>query len=125
MQIVIRIRLEVTLDLETNLRRYLNGTKSGGGRRPETRYTSFDYCFNYFQSFRDSGNVAAIASREYIQQSCLHLGFYLASWGMLRGSAELLQKSVRHFVPVIETIACTNPASWQIDADTYTDSNIE
>jgi hypothetical protein len=44
---------------------------------------------------------------------------------MLRGSAELLQKSARHFVPVVETVASTEPAFWRIDADTYTDSNIE
>ena len=113
------------MDLETNLRRYLDGPKTGGGRRPDTRYTSFDYCFNYFQSFHDSGNVAAIAYPEYIQLSCLQLGFYLASWGMLRGSAELLQKSARHLVPVVETIACTDQTFWRIDADTYTEPNIE
>ena len=113
------------MNLETNLRRYLDGAESGSGRRPDTRYTSFDYCFNYFQSFRDSGRFAAIADPEYVQSSCLQLGFYLASWGMLRGSAELLQKSARHFVPVVEVIACTDPTFWQIDADTYTESNIE
>lgn len=113
------------MDLETNLRRYLDGIESEGGRRPDARYTSFDYCFNYFQSFRESGNVAAIAYPEHVQLSCLHLGFYLASWGMLRGSAALLQKSARHFVPVVETIACTDTTFWQIDADTYTESNIE
>ena len=89
------------------------------------RYTSFDYCFNYFQSFRESGNFAAIAYPENMQLSCLQLGFYLASWGMLRGSAELLQKSARHFVTVVEVIARTDPAFWQIDADSYTESNIE
>jgi len=115
----------VRLDLETNLRRYLDGTKAGGGRRPDTRYTSFDYCFNYFQSFRESGKVEAMAYPEHIQLSCLQLGFYLASWGMLRGSADLLQKSARHLVPVIETIAGTDPSFWEIDADTYTESNIE
>jgi len=113
------------LNLETNLRRYIEGTKPEGGRKPDTRYTSFDYCFNYFQSFRESGNIAAITYPENMQQSCLQLGFYLASWGMLRGSAELLQKSARHFVSVVEAIACTDFEFWQIDADTYTKSNIE
>ena len=35
-----------------NLRRYLEG------RNPNERYASFDYCFNYFQSFRESGNIS-------------------------------------------------------------------
>lgn len=107
------------LNLDANLRRYL------GGRKPDARYTSFDYCFNYFQSFHESGDIAGLASPENMQLGCLHLGFYLASWGMLRGSAELLQKSARHFVPVIETIASTDSSLWEIDADRYTESNIE
>lgn len=115
----------VTVDLDANLRRYLDGASATGGRRPDARYTSFDYCFNYFQSFRESGNLGGLASPENIQISCLQLGFYLASWGMLRGSAELLQKSARHFVPVIEAIASTDPFVWEIDADRYTESNIE
>jgi hypothetical protein len=108
----------MSLNLEGNLRRFLDG------RKPNTRYTSFDYCFNYFQSFRDSGNCAAIASAENMEISCLQLGFYLASWGMLRGSAYLLQRSVRHFVSVVEAIAGMESDIWQIDADEYAESNI-
>ncbi len=115
----------VRLNLDANLRRYLNGATPAGGRKPDARYSSFDYCFNYFQSFRDSGNIADVADPENIQLSCLQLGFYLASWGMLRGSAELLQKSARHFVSVVEAIGGMDPALWEIDADTYTESNID
>ena len=43
---------------------------------------------------------------------------------MLRGSAELLQKSARHFVPLIEAIASTESSLWEIDADRYTEANI-
>ena len=113
------------MDLDVNLQRYLYGASATSGRNPDARYTSFDYCFNYFQSFRESGNLAGLASTENIQLGCLQLGFYLASWGMLRGSAELLQKSARHFVPLIEAIATTEARVWEIDADRYTESNIE
>jgi len=113
------------LDLDSNLRRYLDGATASSGRKPDARYTSFDYCFNYFQSFRDSGDISAPASPANVQLSCLHLGFYLASWGMLRGSAELLQKSARHFVPIIEAIANAEASLWELDADRYTESNIE
>ena len=63
----------------------LTAPLSSGGRKPNERYTSFDYCYNYFQAFRESGEVSALATPTNIQVSCLQLGFYLASWGMLPG----------------------------------------
>jgi hypothetical protein len=106
------------VDLDANLRKYLDG------RKPNERYASFDYCFNYFQWFRESGNVSALASQANIQLSCLHLGFYLASWGMFRGSAELLQKSARSLIPIVEAVACTETSLWELDAHCYTEMNI-
>ena len=88
------------------------------------RASSFDYCFNYFQRFRDSAATATLADREHREASCLHLGYYLASWGMLRGSAALHTKSYMFFAPVIETIAKEPPPLWSIDADAYTDESI-
>lgn len=113
------------MNLEANITKYLNGGADSDGREPDARYASFDYCFNYFQAFRQSGNLKAIADARNIQLSCLSLGFYLASWGMLRGSAELLQKSARHLKPAVELIADTSPEVWEIDAHRYTDQNIQ
>jgi hypothetical protein len=107
------------VDIEANLQRYLDG-----GIQPDERYASFDYCFNYFQSFRESGRISELASPEFMQSSCLQLGFYLASWGMLRGSAELLQKSARYLTPTIKVIAQTDKSVWEIDAHIYTDANV-
>jgi hypothetical protein len=107
------------VDLSANLRKYLDG------RKPNERYASFDYCFNYFQSFRESGDVSALVSPTNVQLSCLQLGFYLASWGMLRGSAELLQKSARNLIPIIEVVAHTEASLWELDAHCYTESNIQ
>lgn len=112
------------MTLEDNITKYLDGATGSDGRKPDARYASFDYCFNYFQSFREAGSVSAIADPKNIQLSCLHLGFYLASWGMLRGSAELLQKSARHLIPVVEVIAGAEGALWEIDAHCYTELNI-
>jgi hypothetical protein len=106
------------VDLDGNVRKYLDG------RKPNDRYASFDYCFNHFQSFREAGTVSALASPANVQMSCLQLGFYLASWGMLRGSAELLQKSARSLVPIIEVVASTETSLWELDAHCYTESNI-
>ena len=107
------------MDLDANLREYLNG-----GITPDERDASFDYCFNYFQSFRESDNISALASPTNVQVSCLQLGFYLASWGMLRGSAELLQRSARYLVPIIEVVAQTEMSLWELDAHLYNESNI-
>lgn len=124
-------RGRLPLDIEANLLSYLGGSATSTVRVSNGRYASFDYCFNYFQSFREAGNLALIASAANVQLSCLHLGFYLASWGMYRGSAELLQRSARYLVPVVEVIANSkklrvegNKTPWDVDANCYTEINI-
>ena len=86
---------------------------------PNGRYASFDYCYNYFQTFRERGDPAALTAATQLQTSCLQLGFYLASWGMLRGSSVLLQRSAHNFIPVIEAIAAMPQDVWNIDTDDY------
>lgn len=113
------------IQIDKNISKYLNKNNVSDGRQPDTRYTSFDYCFNYFQSFREKKSIGALAEPENIQISCLHLGFYLASWGMLRGSATLLQKSSRYLMPAIELIANADSVLWEIDAHCYTKPNIK
>ena len=113
------------MGIDANVRAYLDGATAVDGRKPNARYSSFDYCFNYFQAFRESGDTAAVANPKNIQQSCLQLGFYLASWGMLRGSSDLLQRSVRHLMPVVRAIADADTTLWEIDAHDYTEANIE
>lgn len=105
------------MDIEGTLRSYL------GKRGREERYTSFDYCFNYFQEHRERNTLPELVRGDALQISCLHLGFYLASWGMLRGSSGLLQRSVRAFVPAIEVIANAPPEIWEIDANLYGDGS--
>jgi hypothetical protein len=112
------------MDPDANAREYLFGDAGSGGRRPEERYTSFDYCFNYFQSFREEGRIRELAEPAQLQLSCLQLGFFLASWGMFRGAALLLTKSVRFLEPVIQAIVTADPILWQVDADDYADDRI-
>ena len=90
--------------------------------KPEHRYASFDYCFNYFQ------DATADEMESDKQKACLQLGFYLASWGMLRGSSFMLQKSIKHYIPLIDyiiTLKRENHIIWNIDTDTYTKQNIK
>ncbi|HXS37858.1 MAG TPA: hypothetical protein VN721_14230 [Flavipsychrobacter sp.] len=83
------------------------------------RYASFDYCYNYFQSFRKKDILLQIAAKENIELSVLQLTCYLASWGMFRGSTALLRHSSHALKPVIEFAAATPEKYWEIDIDNY------
>jgi hypothetical protein len=79
------------------------------------RYSSFDYCYNYFKT----NNGQVILSD--IEKSCSILGFYLASWGMMRGSSFLLQKSYKYFEELIKYIAASDRTIWDIQPSEYVD----
>ena len=57
------------------------------------RYLSWEHCY---KAFGNSGN-----SVDYL---ALHLAFYLASWGMYRGSTTLLKKDYKVHYKVVELI---------------------
>lgn len=76
------------------------------------RERSWDFCFNYFQSHP--------RPTEAMEMSCLQLGYYLASWGMLRGSSFLFgETNVRHYQRTIEVIEQHNSNLTGIDVDRY------
>lgn len=107
------------MDVAANLRRYLSDV------RPTARYASFDYCYNYFQDFYQRDRLEELTAPEKIQESCLQIGFYLASWGMFRGKSFLLQRSVKYFEPLVYALASAPREAWAIDVDTYTDEAIQ
>src|SRR5947207_11913657 len=86
---------------------------------PAHRYASFDYCYNYFHPSNKKKPL------DDMEKSCLTLGFYLASWGMFRGSSFLLQKNVTHFQKAIEYIATLKKDIWSIDVDNFDDKKVE
>ena len=88
-------------------------------RDPNQRYASYDYCYNYFRSFVNSSKTSEIANADNMQTSCIQLGFYLASWGMYRGSSQILQQSAKGLEKVIQVIATTDSAMFKIDVDKY------
>ena len=65
---------------------------------PNARYLSWEHCYSYFQSHRKN------PSEEEIDFMCLHLAWYLASWGMLRGGSFLLWKDYKVHKPVIRLL---------------------
>jgi len=113
------------MNIDKNITQFIEGNGKNGGRKPDERYASFDYCYNHFQLFREEGRIKEIAAKDNIQTSCLHVGFYLASWGMLRGSSFLLEKSLKHFGPLITNIAQFDKRIWEIDVDRYSEENLE
>jgi len=93
--------------------------------QPCERDASFDYCFNYFQEFREGQRVTQLADPQHIQVSCLQIAFFLASWGMLRGSSFLFHKSIKFYEPLIRGIAGFDERIWAIDVDSYSDDRLK
>ncbi len=62
------------------------------------RYKSWEHCFKYFGKKKADKRVA-----------CLHLSFYLASWGMYRGSSFLLWKDCFVHHEVVKHIMLAAP----------------
>ena len=65
---------------------------------PHSRYRSWEYCYAVFQSHRGTN------SSEQLDYLALHLAWYLASWGMLRGGAFLLQKDYKIHLPAVQLL---------------------
>ena len=64
---------------------------------PNGRYRSWEYCYKCFHDARNNSD----ADIDYLS---LQLAFYLASWGMYRGSSFLLQKDYKVHKKVIKEI---------------------
>jgi hypothetical protein len=107
------------MQVERYIKDFLNGGGTTPGRAPDTRDASFDYCFNYFQSFRERGLLHELYNEDNMQTSCLQVAFYLASWGMLRGRAFLGQRSSHVYRDVVRTIATADHRVWEVDVDQY------
>ena len=112
------------MNIDDYLTQFINGNGKSHGRQPGERYASFDYCFNYFQQFRGDKTLPDVADKTRVELYCLHLSFYLASWGMFRGSSFLLEKTSKFFAPLIRTISSMDESIWNVDVDEYTNHNL-
>ena len=61
------------------------------------RYRSWEYCYSHFVEVRGNKEI----DYDYLS---LQLSFYLASWGMYRGSSFLLQKDYKIHIPVVKEL---------------------
>ena len=66
-----------------------------------SRGRSWDRCYSFFQEYHGSNQKQRETAKELV---CLHLGFYLASWGMFRGSGTLIQKDYTIYEQVANLI---------------------
>jgi hypothetical protein len=71
------------------------------------RYRSWEHCFQYFH--RSTPQAIAV-NRD---QAALQLGFYLASWGMYRGSSFLLQHAYTAHLSAIDQVVSPFCALWE------------
>jgi len=81
------------------------------------RYKSWEHCYSYFQS---SNQI----DEEY---ASLHLAFYLASWGMYRGSSYLLWKDYKVHKELVLLLKSRNMVTLDLTYDSEIDDekNIE
>ena len=63
------------------------------------RYWSWEYCYSAFAQYKSS-----MLTDKDIDYLSLHLAFYLASWGMYRGSSKLLQKNYKIHVAAVKEL---------------------
>ena len=82
----------VDLIFESSVKFYDTLKKDENGR-----YRSWEHCYSNFINARDNKN----AELDYLS---LQLAFYLASWGMYRGSSFLLQKDYKIHIPVVKEL---------------------
>ena len=77
------------------------------------RLKSWEHCYTQFTMMFKKDKL----SDTDIDYLSLHLAFYLASWGMYRGSSFILQKDYKVFYPVIELLS--------INRNKFNDGKIE
>src|SRR3989344_6839701 len=63
------------------------------------RGKSWEHCYKFFRRYKKLRNDKLL-----MDYAALHLGFFLASWGMLRGSSFLLQQDYKFYIPLIRVL---------------------
>jgi hypothetical protein len=86
------------MPLVADLHRHIEAFHAKCRTNPHHRYRSWEHCYRFFNS-RSRKRLEADKDA-----AALHLGFYLASWGMYRGSSFLLQHAYTVHVPVVELL---------------------
>ncbi len=82
-----------------------------------SRYKSWEHCYTKFTGCKE-------LNLETLDNLSLHLAFYLASWGMLRGSSFLLQKDYKvHIDAIKELYKPEYKPLWGINCETLLEND--
>lgn len=82
-------------DINKNVLEFYNSIKIVSNHR----YKSWEHCYNFFKNIQ---GCKLDKTKEELAQ--LHLAFYLASWGMYRGSSFILQKDYSIYNKIIKIL---------------------
>lgn len=100
---------------QVGLRRTIGRFYEECDRDPHGRYRSWEHCYRFFREHHSD-------LLQVEDGAALHLGFYLASWGMYRGSTFLLQRAYTAHIPVVRALASPQFAGlWEVDVGTNHD----
>lgn len=89
-------------------------------RDPHARYRSWEHCYGFFREHHRE--LLQVKNNQVKNNAALHLGFYLASWGMYRGSSFLLQHTHTAHMRVIDALALPQFRNlWQHDVGSDSD----
>lgn len=82
------------------------------------RYKSWEHCYSLFR------NHDSFMDINLLDLACLNLGFYLASWGMYRGSSDLLWKDYKIYKDIIKVLIDEDYDSiWDINILDFSDES--
>ena len=59
------------MNIKEAMDQFLHGGGKNRGKKPDERYASFDFCYNYFYSFYKEKRLPELANNENLQTSCL------------------------------------------------------
>ena len=86
------------------------------------RYKSWEYCYSIFYKAHLNKNI----DEAYLDYLSLHLAFYLASWGMYRGSSFLLQRDYKiHKKIILELFKEKYDELWGMKLNLYKEIRIQ
>ena len=80
----------------------------------ETRSNSWAQCYTHFVDLKRKYDKTKSISSKEIDEACVRLGFYMASWGMYRGSSFLLQNDYKIYEDIIPILLKYNDL-WELD----------
>lgn len=93
--------MEETIHIQEKINRYYKPIESSVSGGPNTRYKSWEWCHKAFLKEKRKREKGQDPDYDLLS---LHLAFYLASWGMYRGSTFLLQRDYKAHERVVKEV---------------------